>query len=70
MFLLEWTASDLLMMALAASVMIGTVLWLVPSARVPANDTIHQPRSRPMMRRFRAIFWPQQWRCSSAARTP
>lgn len=35
MFLLEWTASDLLMMALAASVMIGTVLWLVPSARVP-----------------------------------
>ncbi|MCB0095877.1 MAG: hypothetical protein KDE46_09165, partial [Caldilineaceae bacterium] len=35
MFLLEWTASDLLMMALAASVLIGTVLWLVPSARVP-----------------------------------
>ena len=33
MFLLEWTASDLLMIALAAIVMIGTVVWLVPGVR-------------------------------------
>jgi cytochrome c oxidase cbb3-type subunit 1 len=34
MFLLEWTASDLLMILLAATAMIGAVLWIVPSARV------------------------------------
>jgi heme/copper-type cytochrome/quinol oxidase subunit 1 len=35
MFLLEWTASDLLLIALAGIAMIGTVVWLVPSAKVP-----------------------------------
>jgi len=35
MFLLEWTASDLLMILLAGAAMIGAVLWIVPSARVP-----------------------------------
>ena len=35
MFLLEWSASDLLMMALAAIVMSGLVIWLVPSAQAP-----------------------------------
>lgn len=35
MFLLEWTASDLLFIVVAAVAMIGTVLWLVPSAQVP-----------------------------------
>jgi len=35
MFLLEWSASDLLMMALAAIVMSGMVIWLVPSAQTP-----------------------------------
>lgn len=39
MFLLEWSASDLLMMALAAIVASGLVLWLVPSARVPHKDS-------------------------------
>ena len=38
MFLLEWTASDLLMIALAAVVMIGTVVWLVPGARKNRNQ--------------------------------
>jgi hypothetical protein len=42
MFLLEWSASDLLMMALAAVVMSGMVLWLVPSARVPHKDEYTQ----------------------------
>jgi heme/copper-type cytochrome/quinol oxidase subunit 1 len=35
MFLLEWTASDLLMILLAGAAMIGAVLWIVPSARIP-----------------------------------
>jgi heme/copper-type cytochrome/quinol oxidase subunit 1 len=35
MFLLEWTASDLLLMAVGAVAIIGTVLWLVPAAKVP-----------------------------------
>lgn len=35
MFLLEWSGSDLLMMALAAIVMSGLVLWLVPSGQLP-----------------------------------
>ncbi|MFN2200725.1 MAG: hypothetical protein ACK2UO_05935, partial [Caldilineaceae bacterium] len=34
MFLLEWSANDLLMMALAAIVMSGMVIWLVPGAKV------------------------------------
>ena len=39
MFLLEWTASDLLMIVLAATAMIGLVLWLVPGARVPQRSS-------------------------------
>jgi heme/copper-type cytochrome/quinol oxidase subunit 1 len=35
MFLLEWTASDLLLMVVGAAAIIGTVLWLVPAAKVP-----------------------------------
>lgn len=42
MFLLEWSASDLLMMALAAIVASGLVLWLVPSARVPHKEQYTQ----------------------------
>ncbi len=38
MFLLEWTASDLLMIALAGIAMIGTVVWLVPSAKAPVRS--------------------------------
>jgi len=34
MFLLEWTASDLLFMLVAAAAVIGTVLWLVPGVHV------------------------------------
>ena len=33
MFLLEWTASDLLLIVVAAAAMIGTVIWLVPSTK-------------------------------------
>ena len=35
MFLLEWTASDLLLMVVGAAAVIGTILWLVPAAKVP-----------------------------------
>lgn len=35
MFLLEWTASDLLLILVGAAAIIGTVLWLVPAAKVP-----------------------------------
>ena len=42
MFLLEWTANDLLLIALAAIAMIGTVLWLVPSAKVPRKRAYSQ----------------------------
>lgn len=35
MFLLEWTASDLLLMALAGILITGLVVWLVPAAQVP-----------------------------------
>jgi heme/copper-type cytochrome/quinol oxidase subunit 1 len=38
MFLLEWTASDLLMIALAGIAMIGTVVWIVPSAKIPVRS--------------------------------
>ncbi len=34
MFLLEWTASDLILITVCAAALIGTVLWLVPGARV------------------------------------
>jgi heme/copper-type cytochrome/quinol oxidase subunit 1 len=39
MFLLEWTASDLLMILLAATAMIGLVFWLVPGARAPHRSS-------------------------------
>ena len=42
MFLLEWTASDLLLIALAAVAMIGTVIWLVPSAKVERKQYYSQ----------------------------
>jgi heme/copper-type cytochrome/quinol oxidase subunit 1 len=42
MFLLEWTASDLLLIALAGIAMIGTVVWLVPSAKVPRKREYSQ----------------------------
>jgi hypothetical protein len=42
MFLLEWTASDLLFIALAAVTMTGLVLWLVPSAKVPRKRSYSQ----------------------------
>lgn len=35
MFLLEWTTSDLLLIVVGAIAVIGTVLWLVPSANIP-----------------------------------
>lgn len=35
MFLLEWTANDLLLIMVGAVAIIGTVLWLVPAAKVP-----------------------------------
>lgn len=42
MFLLEWTANDLLMITLVAIAMIGTVLWLVPSAKAPRKRAYTQ----------------------------
>lgn len=42
MFLLEWTASDLLMIVVAAAAMIGTVLWLVPGAKVARRRSYSQ----------------------------
>jgi heme/copper-type cytochrome/quinol oxidase subunit 1 len=42
MFLLEWTASDLLMIGLAATAMIGLVFWLVPGTRVPQRSSYPQ----------------------------
>jgi heme/copper-type cytochrome/quinol oxidase subunit 1 len=42
MFLLEWTASDLLMMALGAITMTGLVLWLVPGAQVSRKRAYSQ----------------------------
>ncbi len=38
MFLLEWTANDLLLMLVGAAAIIGTVLWLVPAAQVPRKQ--------------------------------
>ena len=38
MFLLEWTANDLLLMLVGAIAIIGTVLWLVPAAQVPRKE--------------------------------
>lgn len=42
MFLLEWTANDLLLMLVGAAVIIGTVLWLVPAAQVPRKREYSQ----------------------------
>lgn len=42
MFLLEWNASDLLLIVLAATAIIGTVLWLVPGAQVPRKEEFTQ----------------------------
>ncbi|MCA9986162.1 MAG: cbb3-type cytochrome c oxidase subunit I, partial [Anaerolineales bacterium] len=39
MFLLEWSANDLLLMVVAAVAIIGTVLWLVPGAVVTHKDS-------------------------------
>lgn len=42
MFLLEWTASDLLLMLVGAAAIIGTVLWVVPGAQVPRKAEFSQ----------------------------
>jgi heme/copper-type cytochrome/quinol oxidase subunit 1 len=46
MFLLEWTASDLLMILLAGIAMIGAVLWIVPSARIPLKRSYSKKEIR------------------------
>ena len=42
MFLLEWTANDLFLMAVAAAAIIGMVLWLAPGVTVP-RKTAYSP---------------------------
>ncbi|MCB9458691.1 MAG: cbb3-type cytochrome c oxidase subunit I [Anaerolineaceae bacterium] len=56
MFLLEWTASDLLLIAVAAAAMIGTVIWLVPSVPVKQSRTYTDDEVKAYDRRIPLYF--------------